>query len=212
MQDGSLVRLYDDSSGKKKWLQLVLPPDLQRETMQKIHSGVISRHLGEQKMLEQLKERFYWPSMSEDVKHWCRTCPVCVTKKSPTQSSKAPMQTIPAGYPMQVIAIDITGPLPESEAGNKYILVVGDYFTKWMEAYANPDQEARTVAVKLVDEFTVDLHHLSSYTLTSYTLTKESNLNRSSSKRFVIYSRFPSLEQLLTFCSAMDWSNGSTVH
>ena len=68
--------------------------------MQEIHLGVISGHLGEQKMLEQLKERFYWRSMSEDVKHWCRICPVCATKKSPTQSSRAPMQTIPAGYPM----------------------------------------------------------------------------------------------------------------
>ena len=121
--------------------------------MQEIHLGVISGHLGEQKMLEQLKERFYWRSMSEDVKHWCRICPVCATKKSPTQSSRAPMQTIPAGYPMQVIAIDITGPLPESEAGNKYFLAVGNYFSKWMDAYAIPDQEARTVAVKLVDEF-----------------------------------------------------------
>ena len=63
------------------------------------------------------------------------------------------MQTIQAGSPMQVVAVDITGPLPESEAGNRYILVVGDYFTKWMEAYAIPDQEATTVATKLVDEF-----------------------------------------------------------
>ena len=54
---------------------------------------------------------------------------------------------------MQVFAVDITGPFPESEAVNRYILVVGDYFTKWMEAYSMPDQEAKTVAIKLVDEF-----------------------------------------------------------
>ena len=38
--------------------------------------------------------------------------------------------------------MDLTGPFP----------VVGDYFTKWMEAYALPDQEATTVAQKLVNE------------------------------------------------------------
>ena len=121
--------------------------------MQEIHAGVISGHLGEQKTLEQLKERVYWPAMTEDVKHWCQTCPVCATRKSPTPNSRAPMQTVQAGYPMQVVAVDITGPFPDSDAGNRYILVVGDYFTKWVEAYAIPDQEARTVANKLVDEF-----------------------------------------------------------
>ena len=53
---------------------------------------------------------------------------------------------------MQVVAVDIMGPLPESENGNRYVLVAGDYFTKWMEAYAIPDQEATTVAQKLTDE------------------------------------------------------------
>ena len=45
------------------------------------------------------------------------------------------------------------GPLPETDTGNKYIMVVGDYFTKWSEAYAIPNQEAKIVAVKLVKEF-----------------------------------------------------------
>ena len=49
--------------------------------------------------------------------------------------------------------MDLTGPFPESPEGNRYILVVGDYFTKWMEAYTLPDQEATTVEKKLVDEF-----------------------------------------------------------
>ena len=53
---------------------------------------------------------------------------------------------------MQVVAVDILGPFPESTTDNLYILVAGDYFTKWIEAYAIPNQEAVTVAQKLVDQ------------------------------------------------------------
>ena len=51
---------------------------------------------------------------------------------------------------MQKIAIDIMGPFQRSSAGNKYILAVTDYFSKWSEAYPIPNQEAATVAEKLV--------------------------------------------------------------
>ena len=59
----------------------------------------------------------------------------------------------PSDSPMERVALDIVGPLPETERGNKYILVVGDYFSKWMEAYHIPNQTAVTVAEKLVNEF-----------------------------------------------------------
>ena len=36
--------------------------------------------------------------------------------------------------------------------GNKYILVVADYFTKWTESFALPNIEAETVATKIVEE------------------------------------------------------------
>lgn len=54
---------------------------------------------------------------------------------------------------MQLVEMDIVGPFPESETGNRYILVVSDYFTKWVEAFAIPNQEAPTIARILVDEF-----------------------------------------------------------
>ena len=39
-----------------------------------------------------------------------------------------------------------------------YILVAGDIFTRWMEAYDIPNQEAVTVVQKVVDElFAVSL-------------------------------------------------------
>ena len=71
----------------------------------------------------------------------------------PTPARRAPLGTISAGSPMQITATDILGPFPETAEKNRYILVAGDYFTHWMEAYAIPNQEAATVAKALVDQF-----------------------------------------------------------
>ena len=54
---------------------------------------------------------------------------------------------------MQIVATDILGPLPLTCNGNSYLLVATDYFTRWVEAYPIPNQEAVTVANKLTQEF-----------------------------------------------------------
>ena len=69
-----------------------------------------------------------------------------------THSLKSALGTISATYPTQVMTVDLVCPLPESMKGNSYIMVVGDYFSRWMEAILIPNQEASTVAEKLVDE------------------------------------------------------------
>ena len=38
--------------------------------------------------------------------------------------------------------MDVVGPFPTTDSGN---LTAMDYFTKWPEAYALPDQEAETI-------------------------------------------------------------------
>ena len=153
LADGGLLkRKYEDSGGNRSWQQLVVPHTLREEIMRELHSGALEGHLGVEKTVSKIKERFYWPGMHQEVDQWIRTCPSCATRKSAPQRNRGPLQTIKAGYPLQVVAVDILGPLMESVAGNSYILVAGDYFTKWMEAYAIPNQEAVTVARKLVDQ------------------------------------------------------------
>ena len=98
------------------------------------------------KTVHKLKQRFYWPGHFQDVENWCKTCHSCVTRKTPAPKSRRALSGIPSDSPMQLISVDIVGPFPESNDGNKYILVVVDQFTKWSKAYPIPNQEATTVA------------------------------------------------------------------
>jgi hypothetical protein len=50
------------------------------------------------------------------------------------------------------IAMDTVGPLPETNSGNKYILVAIDHYSKWCEANAIVDHGAKTVAKFLKDD------------------------------------------------------------
>ena len=95
---------------------------LREELLQDLHAGVMGGHLGAEKILGRLRERFFWPGNTRDVTEWCRTCANCVTKKMPVPNQRAPLQTIKAGYPLQIVAVDITGPFPESDNGNSFIL------------------------------------------------------------------------------------------
>ena len=74
-------------------------------------------------------------------------------RKGPNRTKRAPMQLVETGRPMERIATDILGELPETINGNRYILVVSDYYTKWTESYPMLNMEARTVAKIIVEEF-----------------------------------------------------------
>lgn len=51
---------------------------------------------------------------------------------------------------MDRVAVDILGPFPHTPRGNRYVVVALDYFTKWLEAVAVPDQEAPIVCEVLI--------------------------------------------------------------
>ena len=57
------------------------------------------------------------------------------------------------GKPLQRIAMDIIGPLPRSNDGNKYILTICDYATRYPEPIPIPNTEAITITKELVSVF-----------------------------------------------------------
>ncbi len=90
--------------------------------------------------------------MSSQIRRWVRQCDLCCRRKSGPGLGRSPLQQSKPCYPLSRIAIDILE-CPLSDNGNRYIIVVCDYFTKWTEAYPVKDHTAITVADKLITEF-----------------------------------------------------------
>ena len=107
IQDGLLWRIFAQPQERSSWKQLVVPQKFRTDILKHLHEGVTGGRLGQDKTLHKLKERFYWPGHYNDIRDWCQTCGTCAKRKSPPTSGRAPMQTITAGYPTQVMAADL---------------------------------------------------------------------------------------------------------
>ena len=59
--------------------------------------------------------------------------------------------SVPVSRPFQIVGADLME-LPKTQRGNKYVLVLQDYLTKWPLAYTLPDQETQTIARILFEE------------------------------------------------------------
>ena len=68
-----------------------------------------------------------------------------------TQEMEGTASAIYVGAPFERLAMDILGPFPRTDRGNKSILVVGDYISKWLEENLLRDQEATTIAKAFVE-------------------------------------------------------------
>ena len=133
--------------------QLILPLQCRQLVLKLAHEIPMAGHLGQKKTTDRVLQRFYWPTVFQDVKELCRTCPEC-QKTAKGKKVRAPMVPLPiVEEPFHRIAMDIIGPLPRSRKGNRYILVICDYATRYPEAFPLRSIDAEHVAEQLTQFF-----------------------------------------------------------
>ncbi|GJW35561.1 reverse transcriptase domain-containing protein [Tanacetum coccineum] len=84
---------------------------------------------------------FLWPTIYQDAHTMIKTCYTCQRQGKISQRDEMPQNAIQVCEIFDVWGIDFMGPFPSSR-GNKYILVVVDYLSKWIEAKALPTNDA----------------------------------------------------------------------
>ncbi len=114
--------------------RLVIPRDICKEILSLLHSSNTAGHPGMSWMNLTVCSRFYWPRMRKDIENWIKCCRSCTMAKRGPRWQRAPFQQEISGSMFDGVAFDVIGPLPMTANGNRFILKVIGYFSKWAEA------------------------------------------------------------------------------
>lgn len=120
--------------------------------MQEYHDSKVAGHFAEERMLNLMQQRVYWPNMAAGIKLFVKTCDLCQRSKKGHAKPQGLLQPLPVpSQRWEHIAIDVVGPLPPSK-GFTAIAVVVDLFTKRVSlAPTRHDVTARDMANLLFD-------------------------------------------------------------
>ncbi|XP_024012926.1 uncharacterized protein LOC112087144 [Eutrema salsugineum] len=110
------------------------------EVMQKFHEGEGGNHSGARSLAFKIKKGgYYWLTMLSDCEKYTARCEKCQRHGPMINLPTELLMTSTAPYPFMRWAMDIIGQFRRSTTQKQYVLVVTDYFTKWVEAEAYPE-------------------------------------------------------------------------
>ncbi|CAB0002844.1 unnamed protein product [Nesidiocoris tenuis] len=113
--------------------KLVVPWNLRARILRECHDDLQSGHLGVAKTHWRIGRLYYWPGMYQDVIRHIRRCDVCQRVKPQNETPRGLMYPRYLSKPWDIVSADLMGPFPCSSLGNRYLLVLEDLFTKWVE-------------------------------------------------------------------------------
>ncbi|XP_057793251.1 uncharacterized protein LOC131009864 [Salvia miltiorrhiza] len=102
-----------------------------------LHNGECGNHSGGRSIAHRaLTSGYYWPTMKSDSADYAKRCDKCQRFAQLSHLPPEPLISITSPWPFMKWGMDIVGKLPKAPGQLEYMLVVTDYFTKWIEAEA----------------------------------------------------------------------------
>ena len=137
---GKLYRDMPDGMRKQ------VPAPAERESLIKtMHEN--HGHFGVKRTTALLHPFYWWSGMGRDVKTMVNKCALCDRVNTAFNTSAQQLQPLPIQGLFYRWGVDLAGPFnPVSRSGNRYVVVMVEHFSKFLDITAVPDKYASTVA------------------------------------------------------------------
>jgi len=138
--------------------KLCVPKKLRKDLMENVHGDPSGGHLGSTRLYSMLCDKYDWPGMYRDCRRFVQSCKTCDLFR-PRRGKKFGVMQIfeDATKPFQRIGIDYIGPFNLSDNRNRYVVVIIDHFSRYVEASAVPKATAEE-AIKGLHEKVIYRH------------------------------------------------------
>lgn len=125
---------YDD--------RIILPSGYRERAIQDAHEAV--GHMATNKTMRRIAERYVWSGMRRDVRDYIKACATC--QLHTRTKIRVPLGEMPLPHsPQEIIGLDFIGPYtPPTSEGYRYVLIIVDHFTGWVEAFPTKGIEVVT--------------------------------------------------------------------
>ena len=124
-------------------LNIAVPDDLMKEVIAWCHRSI--GHAGTERTLQAFKRYFCSSQEERMVKEFCKSCEICI--KANGRPAKVPLRRFPVDEkPWSHVGLDLVGPLPITERGNRYLAVIVDMATRFCLIEAIPNKSGQIVA------------------------------------------------------------------
>ena len=155
IKDDILYRQYYNDIGEVSHLQVLLPGQILKVLLQSLH-GTAGKHPGISKMMQEIRQKYYFPSIATYVRNWVRDCEICIQDKRINNTRITPeLIHIPEWDlgPEDLMQIDLLPELPPS-GGYENIITAIDVFSRYAFAYPVSNPTAVNAAKVIIDIMT----------------------------------------------------------
>lgn len=132
--------------------QLVIPRNRREQVMKECHDAATSGHGGVDRTLHRIWQRFYFPGMRRFVADYLKTCIDCQRFKPSNEKPTGLLQTPVPAQRFEVLAVDLFGPLPKGSNGERWVLIIEDTASKWVELFSLVEATSEACAKTLINE------------------------------------------------------------